>query len=151
VLKAGAAGYMTKEKAPEELIKAIRKVLGGGKCVSESLAEKLAFDLEVDAEKPLHKTLSDREHQVMLMIASGKTATPVSKKLCPSVKPSARIVPYSGKNENEKQYGVSTLRHTKSTNRLIPFPIHRFSAPLFHAKNHICFPQDLPNLLEKWF
>ncbi len=86
VLKAGAAGYMTKEKAPEELIRAIRKVLQGRKYLSESLAEKLAFDLEVDAEKPLHKTLSDREYQVMLMIASGKTATLVSKKLCLSVK-----------------------------------------------------------------
>lgn len=86
VLKAGAAGYMTKERAPEELIKAIRKVLGGGKYVSESLAEKFAFALEVDTEKPLHETLSDREYQVMLMIASGKTATQISKKLYLSVK-----------------------------------------------------------------
>ncbi len=86
VLKAGAAGYMTKEKAPEELIRAIRKVLQGRKYLSESLAEKLAFDLETDSEKPLHETLSDREYQVMLMIASGKTSTQISKKLCLSVK-----------------------------------------------------------------
>jgi DNA-binding NarL/FixJ family response regulator len=86
VLRGGAAGYMTKEKAPEELIKAIKKVLHGGKYLSESLAEKLAFDLETDSEKPLHETLSDREYQVMLMIASGKTATQISKKLCLSVK-----------------------------------------------------------------
>lgn len=86
VLKAGAAGYMTKEKAPEELIKAIRKVLGGGKYLSESLAEKLAFDLETDTEKPLHKTLSDREYQVMLMIASGKTVKQIAQELHLSVK-----------------------------------------------------------------
>lgn len=86
VLRAGAGGYMTKEKAPEELIKAITKVLQGGKYLSESLAEKLAFDLETDAERPLHETLSDREYQVMLMIASGKTATQISKKLHLSVK-----------------------------------------------------------------
>lgn len=104
VLKAGAAGYMTKEKAPEELIKAIRKVLGGGKYVSESLAEKLAFDLETDTEKPLHKTLSDREYQVMLMIASGKTATQISQKLYLSVKTvstyRARILEKMGMKSN---------------------------------------------------
>jgi len=86
VLKAGAAGYMTKEAAPEELIKAIRKVLRGGKYLSESLAEKLAFNLETDSVKLLHETLSDREYQVMLMIASGKTATQISQKLYLSVK-----------------------------------------------------------------
>ena len=86
VLKAGAAGYMTKESAPEELVKAIRKVLRGGKYISPSLAEKLAFDLETDSEKPLHETLSDREYQVMCMIASGKTVKEIAKKLYLSVK-----------------------------------------------------------------
>lgn len=104
VLKAGAAGYMTKEKAPEELIKAIRKVLGGRKYLSESLAEKLAFDLDTDTEKPLHKTLSDREYEVMLMIASGRTATQISKKLYLSVKTistyRARILEKMGMKNN---------------------------------------------------
>jgi DNA-binding NarL/FixJ family response regulator len=86
VLRAGAAGYMTKEKAPEELIGAIKKVLRGGKYVSASLAEKLAFDLGIASDKPLHKTLSDREYEVMRMIASGKTATQIAKKLYLSVK-----------------------------------------------------------------
>lgn len=86
VLRAGAGGYMTKEKAPEELIKAIRKVLHGGKYLSESVAEKLAFHLEAETGKPLHETLSDREHQVMLMIASGKTVKQIAQEMYLSVK-----------------------------------------------------------------
>ena len=84
--KAGASGYLTKESAPEELISAIRKVTQGGKYVSSSLAEKLAFNLEKDTEKPLHEMLSDREYQVIIMIASGKTVTEISDKLSLSVK-----------------------------------------------------------------
>jgi DNA-binding NarL/FixJ family response regulator len=80
-IKAGAAGYLTKESAPEELITAIRKVSGGGKYVTSSLAEKLAFILELGAEKPLHQVLSDREYQVMCMLASGKTVQEVAKEL----------------------------------------------------------------------
>ena len=71
-LKAGASGYLTKENTPNELIAAIRKVHSGGKYISVALAEKLAFDLEIDAEKLPHETLSDREIQIMRMIAKGK-------------------------------------------------------------------------------
>jgi two-component system invasion response regulator UvrY len=85
-LKAGASGYLTKESAPKELISAIRKVSQGGKYVSASLAEKLAVYLETDAEKPVHETLSDREYQVMLMIASGKTVKQIADELSLSVK-----------------------------------------------------------------
>ena len=86
VLKAGAAGYMTKESAPEILVNAIRKVHGGGKYVSPSLAEKLAFDLEIDINKPPHERLSNREYQVMCMIASGRTVSEIAKELSLSVK-----------------------------------------------------------------
>lgn len=86
VLKAGAAGYLTKESAPDELITAIRRVARGGKYVSSTLAEKLAFDLEHDTMQPLHKTLSDREYQVMCMIASGKRVKEIAEELCLSVK-----------------------------------------------------------------
>ena len=86
VLRAGASGYLTKESAPEELIAAIRKASKGGKYISSSLAEKLAFDLETDAEKPLHETLSDREYQVMRMIASGKTGKEIGEELFLSIK-----------------------------------------------------------------
>jgi DNA-binding NarL/FixJ family response regulator len=85
-LKAGACGYLTKASAPEELIAAIRKVSQGGKYVSTSLAEKLAVYLETDAEKPIHELLSDREYQVMVMIASGKTVTQIADELSLSVK-----------------------------------------------------------------
>jgi len=85
-LKAGASGYLTKESAPDELIAAIRKVSVGKKYVSSSLAEKLALDLEIDHEKPLHETLSDREYQVMCMIASGKMLNEVADEPYLSVK-----------------------------------------------------------------
>ena len=85
-LKAGASGYLTKESAPDELIAAIRKVSQGGKYVSSSLAEKLAVYLEIDTEKPVHEILSDREYQVMLMIASGKTVKEIADELSLSVK-----------------------------------------------------------------
>jgi len=86
LLKAGAAGYLTKESAPEELIAAIRKVSQKGKYISPSLAEKLAFYLEAGAEKPLHEMLSDREYKVMLMIASGKTVKEIADELFLSIK-----------------------------------------------------------------
>lgn len=81
VLKAGASGYMNKETAPEELIKAVRKVVGGGKYVSPYMAEKLAFDMEAGVERPLHETLSDREYQVTCMLASGKTVREIADEL----------------------------------------------------------------------
>ena len=85
-LKAGASGYLTKESAPEELIAAIRKVCAGGKYVTSSLAEKLALYLETDFEKSAHELLSDREYQVVLMIASGKTVSQIATELSLSVK-----------------------------------------------------------------
>ncbi len=85
-LRAGASGYLTKESAPDELIAAIRKISQGGKYVSASLAEKLAFDMEIGAEKPPHEMLSDREYQVMCMIAKGKTVKEIAGELSLSVK-----------------------------------------------------------------
>jgi two-component system invasion response regulator UvrY len=86
MLKAGAAGYMTKEKAPEELISAIKKALAGGKYISSSLAETLAFNLEEEGEKAPHALLSDREYEVLCMIASGKTVGEIADILYLSVK-----------------------------------------------------------------
>jgi DNA-binding NarL/FixJ family response regulator len=85
-LKAGASGYLTKESAPEELVGAIRKILRGGKYVSSTLAEKLAFHLESETEKLLHESLSNRENEVMLMIASGKTISAIAGEMSLSVK-----------------------------------------------------------------
>lgn len=86
LLKAGAAGYLTKESAPEELIAAIRKVSQKGRYVSPSLGEKLAFFVQTDSEKPVHELLSDREHQVMVLIASGKTVKEIGEAMFLSVK-----------------------------------------------------------------
>jgi DNA-binding NarL/FixJ family response regulator len=77
---------VTKDSAAEERVGAIRKVLSGGRYVSASLAEKLAFEMEADAGKLPHETLSDREYQVMRMIASGKTVTEIAQELSLSVK-----------------------------------------------------------------
>lgn len=84
-LKAGASGYMNKESAPEELIKAVRKVLEGGVYVSPALAEQLALDLHENAGRPLHETLSHREFEVLRMLASGKTVTQIAEELHLSV------------------------------------------------------------------
>jgi two-component system invasion response regulator UvrY len=85
-LRAGAFGYLTKASATDELIGAIRKVSCGRKYVSSSLAEKLALELDIDTKKPPHATLSDREYQVMLMLASGKSVKEIADELCLSVK-----------------------------------------------------------------
>jgi DNA-binding NarL/FixJ family response regulator len=84
-LKTGASGYLTKQSVPAELVKAIRKVAGGGKYVSSSLSERLAFDLET-GEKPLHETLTHREFKVMCMMASGKRIKEIADKLFLSAK-----------------------------------------------------------------
>jgi DNA-binding NarL/FixJ family response regulator len=85
-IRGGASGYLTKECAGDELVLAIKKALNGERYISGSLAEILAEDLDSDSEKPLHQVLSDREYQVMLMIASGKTVGGIAKELCLSVK-----------------------------------------------------------------
>jgi two-component system invasion response regulator UvrY len=84
--KAGAEGYMTKESAPEELVQAIHKILAGGQYVSASLAERLALSVRKDFTRTPHETLSDREHEVMCHIASGKTVTEIARELSLSAK-----------------------------------------------------------------
>ena len=85
VLKAGASGYMTKESAPEELVDAVKKVFAGGRYVSAALGETLAASLSNSQRAPQEK-LSDREFQVLRLIASGKMATEIAKELSLSVK-----------------------------------------------------------------
>lgn len=86
LIRAGASGYLTKESAPDELITAIRKISQGRKYITSSLAERLAFEVEVDSEKPPHDILSDREYQVLRMIAEGKTVKYIAKELSLSIK-----------------------------------------------------------------
>ncbi|MFZ2196242.1 MAG: response regulator transcription factor [Thermodesulfovibrionales bacterium] len=84
--RAGASGYLTKKSAPEELVTAIRTVSRGKKYVSPVLAEKLIGELDVTNEKPLHSALSDREFQVLCLMASGKTSGEIAEELFLSVK-----------------------------------------------------------------
>ena len=79
MFKAGADGYRTKTSAPEELVKAVKKVLGGGQYVNSALGERLALTLKTDTEQEVHKQLSDREYEVMRLIASGKTVSEIAK------------------------------------------------------------------------
>lgn len=86
VLKAGADGYLTKESPPDELIRAIRKIVHGGKYVSPTLSEKLADSLAENNHSATHESLSDREFQTMLAIANGKTVKEIAVELNLSVK-----------------------------------------------------------------
>jgi two-component system invasion response regulator UvrY len=117
VLKAGASGYLTKGSAPDELVVAIRKVSMGKRYITPSLAEKLAFNLQVDSDKPLHENLSDREYQVMCMIASGKTVGEIAEKLSLSPKTistyRARIL------EKMKMKNNAEITHYAITSRLV--------------------------------
>ena len=86
ILKAGASGYLTKDSASDELIKAIHKVCDGGKYINQSLAEKIVFALGEESDKLPHETLSDREYQVLCLIGAGKTISQIADTLALSVK-----------------------------------------------------------------
>jgi DNA-binding NarL/FixJ family response regulator len=86
VLKAGASGYLTKESAAEEIVAAVEKVLAGGKYVTASLAEKLVLDLSVPDGKKPHEQLSDREYQVLMALAAGKSVKEIGTEFSLSVK-----------------------------------------------------------------
>ena len=86
MLKSGAAGYLTKESAGEELAGAIRKVIAGGRYISPSLAERMASYLDMDVLKAPHERLSDREYLILRMIASGKQVSQIARELSLSVK-----------------------------------------------------------------
>jgi len=116
-LKAGASGYLTKESAPEELIKAIHRISLGKKYISSSLAEKLALDLDINSEGPPHEALSDREFEVMCMIASGKTTKEIAVELFLSIK---TISTYRSRIlEKMRMKGNAELTHYAIKHRLV--------------------------------
>lgn len=112
-LRAGAAGYLTKEAAPGNLLDAIRKVTAGGRYISPSVAEHLASHLTLDATRPLHESLSDREFEVLRLIASGRTVGDIAEHLSLSVKTistyRARILEKMGMHNNAElmRYAVT--------------------------------------------
>ena len=83
--KAGASGFITKESSTDQIYRAVRKVAGGGKYASPEITEKLAFDFS-KSDRPAHERLSDREHQVFMMLAEGGSPTEIGKELSLSVK-----------------------------------------------------------------
>lgn len=117
VLRAGASGYVTKATVPDELIKAIRKVSQGGRYISSSLAERLAYELDFRSEKMPHETLSDREFQVLCMLASGKTVKEIAEELSLSVK---TVSTYRSRIlEKMKMRNNAELTHYAIANRLV--------------------------------
>ena len=84
-LKSGASGYLSKDTAPDELVKAVKKVLLGKKYISQSIAEKLADSFSANTSKQLHETLSDREFDVMKLLANGKSVSDIAEMLSLSV------------------------------------------------------------------
>jgi two-component system invasion response regulator UvrY len=85
LFKAGAAGYLTKESAGEELVGAIKKVVAGGRYISPSMADRMASYLTIDVQKAPHERLSDREFLILRMIGSGKQVSQIAKELFLSV------------------------------------------------------------------
>ena len=117
MLKAGASGYLSKDSAPNELVEAMRKILSGGKFVSSAVAELLALNLESDFEKPLHEQLSDREYQVMCLIAVGKSLKDISDDLCVSI---STVNTYRARILEKMQLKNNTeLTHYAIENRLV--------------------------------
>jgi DNA-binding NarL/FixJ family response regulator len=117
MLKAGAAGYLTKDSAPSELVQALRKILAGGKFVSASMAELLVANLNDQAERPLHELLSDREYQVMCLIAVGKSLKEIADDLCVGI---STINTYRARILEKMQMKNNTeLTHYALQNRLV--------------------------------
>jgi two-component system, NarL family, invasion response regulator UvrY len=85
VLRAGAAGYLSKDMAPDELVIAVQKVMLGKKYITDTIAEKLASVLDQDSTKALHETLSDREFTVLKLLASGKSVSEIAESMFLSV------------------------------------------------------------------
>lgn len=84
-LRAGASGYITKGTASKSFMEAVRKIYDGRKYISPTLAEHLAFELDMNYDKPLHERLSNREFEVMRLIAEGKAISDIAENLCISV------------------------------------------------------------------
>ena len=115
--KAGAAGYITKDSPRAELVKAVNKVMGGGRYISAAVAEKLVFELEMGSGRPFHQALSDREFEVLRLIASGKTVSEIAGILSLS---ESTISTYRGRIM--EKMGMKTnaeLTHYATQNKLV--------------------------------
>ena len=117
VLKAGASGYITKDSSPEELLLAIRKTAAGRKYISQSFAENLAGSLDEKSDKPPIELLSDREFQILKLIASGNSQTSISKQLSISI---STVNTYRKRILEKLNFSTNAeLIHFAITNKLI--------------------------------
>lgn len=117
-MKAGAAGYLNKQSAPAELVNALREVACGRKYISSALAQELANQIGADAGRPPHESLSDREYQTLVMIASGKTVSEIAEELALSVK---TISMYRSRLlQKMKMRHNAELTHYAIRNHLVP-------------------------------
>lgn len=115
-IKAGAAGYLTKESAPEELVKIVRHIISGRKYITPEIAEMLAESYN-DNDKPPHENLSDREFEVMKLIASGRTVSEIADVLSLSVN---TISTYRSRILEKMRMGTNAeLTHYTISNKLI--------------------------------
>lgn len=122
MLKAGAAGYLSKDSAPNELVQALKKILGGGKFVSASVAELLASNLTDQSDKPPHELLSDREYQVMCLIAVGKSLKDIADDLCVGI---STVNTYRARILEKMQMKNNTeLTHYAIENHLVNRLVH---------------------------
>jgi DNA-binding NarL/FixJ family response regulator len=116
-LKAGASGYITKDSPRAELVKAVNKVMSGGRYISATIAEKLLFDLDMDTGRPRHEALSDREFEVLRLIASGKTVSEIATMLMLS---DSTISTYRGRIlEKMAMKNTAELIHYALRNKLV--------------------------------
>lgn len=115
ILEAGAAAYLTKDSSPEELNEAIKRIVKGERYESASLTEKLAVDLKSGSDLPLYELLSDREFQVLRMIASGKAIKKIAEELSLHVKTvstyRARILEKTGMKTNAELIRYALQAH----------------------------------------
>ena len=119
-LRAGAAGYVCKQTAPAELVKAIRHVASGRKYISSQLAEELANHVSSESRGPLHRTLSPREYQTLCLIGSGKTLSEVAGQM--SLSPKTVSVYRARLLEKLKLRNNAELMHYALHNRLVSLP-----------------------------
>jgi DNA-binding NarL/FixJ family response regulator len=132
LLKAGAAGYMNKESAPEELVGAVRKAIAGGRYISAALADKMASLLTNDTPGAPHESLSDREFLILNLIAAGKSVSVIARELSLSVKTVStyrgRVLEKMGMSNNAE------LVHYAFQNRLVKDRPHDPSQPAAAAR-----------------
>ncbi len=116
-LKAGAAGYLTKDSAPEELVNALKRIMNGGKYINQQIVEILMNDVDNNSDRPPHENLSNREFEIMRLIASGKAPMQIADELALSVK---TVSTYRSRLLEKMKFTTNAeITHYAITNKLV--------------------------------